>query len=303
MGDAIRVFSGRAFGSEEIELIKETVNAYPKLSQKELAATVCEVIGWTQANGNPKARQCVEFLRVLEGEGEFSLPLMREKKAQAEWRTWKRAQSGMVLELADTSEVVVCGEIELTIARGKDLKLWHAYMTAYHVLGDPPVPGCSMRYMVKSGGRDLACLQFSASALALAARDEWIGWTPESRKAHLHLITNNSRYLVLPWVRVKNLASRTLSAVAKRIRDDWLREYCFAPVLLETFVDTSRYRGTCYKAANWTLLGETAGRGRNDRHTERALTRKAIYVYPLQWDFREVLNGAKPCKVVDPDEF
>ena len=124
----------------------------------------------------------------------------------------------------------------------------------------------------------------------------------DDRKVRLNLIINNSRYLIFPWVHIRNLASKALSLAAKQIQGDWLREYCYAPVLLETFVDLEHFRGTCYKASNWTYLGETKGRGRMDRHTERAVSKKAIFMYSLQNDFKEVLKGDKPFKVVNPDE-
>jgi hypothetical protein len=171
----------------------------------------------------------------------------------------------------------------------------------YHELGDPHVYGSQIRYIIKSEEQDLGCLLFSGSSWALEPRESWIGWTPEEKKRHLHLIVNNSRFLILPWVRVKNLASRALSMAARRLQKDWLEHYCYAPVLLETFVDYP-YKGTSYKAANWIYLGETKGRGRNDRNKEYALTQKSIYVLPLQKDFRAILKGEKPFKAVNPDD-
>jgi len=194
------------------------------------------------------------------------------------------------------------GAISLEIVYpGKRLAQWREYVSSYHKLGDPRVLGSQMRYMITTEGQDLGCLLFSASSWALAPREKWIGWTAEERKAHLSLIVNNSRFLILPWVHVKNLASRALSMAARRIQLDWLAEYCYAPVLLETFVEPP-YKGTCYKASNWIYLGETQGRGRNDRNNEWALTQKSIYVLPLQRDFRDVLKGIKPCKAVNPDD-
>jgi hypothetical protein len=170
------------------------------------------------------------------------------------------------------------------------------------MLGYKRAYGAQIRYFIRSGNDDLGCLQFSASAWALAPRDKWIGWLPQARKARLHLIVNNSRFLVLPWVQVKNMASRALSLVARRIESDWLHEYNYAPVLLETFVDSAYYKGTCYKASNWSYLGQTQGRGRYDRYHENQLTDKAIYVYPLHRRFRSILKGDEPYKVVLPDE-
>jgi len=188
--------------------------------------------------------------------------------------------------------------IRLEIARsGENLKRWRAYVKQYHILGDRPVYGSRLQYFVKSNDIELGCIQFSASSWALEERDKWIGWTVDDRKARLHLIVNNSRYLIFPWVHIRNLASKALSLAARQIQEDWLREYCYAPVLLETFVD-EKFKGTCYKAANWIYLGQTKGRGRMDRHKKYALSRKAIFVYPLQKDFKACLKGEKPYKVV-----
>jgi hypothetical protein len=170
------------------------------------------------------------------------------------------------------------------------------------MIGDKHVNGSRLSYFIKSRDTILGCLQFSASSWALSSRDQWIGWNVGDRKQRLHLIVNNSRLLILPWVKVKNLASKVLSIAIKRIQEDWLREYCYAPVLLETFVDTSHFKGSCYKASNWIYLGETQGRGRMDRNREYALSRKAIYMYPLQKDFKDCLKGLKPYKRVNPDE-
>jgi hypothetical protein len=270
---------------------------YPKLSQDEMAATVCELIGWVTPNGTVKRAQCLGLLRRLESEGLVTLP-QKHKYQKKQIQT----QGVPVIEGEDTSEITECGEISLEIARpGRDLQRWRSYVSKYHMLGDPKVHGSQLRYTILGGGRVLGCMLFSASSWGLAPREEWIGWTTEEKRANLQLIINNSRFLILPYVRVKNLASRALSSAAKQIQNDWLNIYWYAPVLIETFVDLSFFRGTVYKASNWVYLGETQGRGRNDRKFEYAQTRKAIYVYPLQRDFRAVLKGEKPCKAVNLD--
>jgi len=302
MGESIREYSGRQFSAEDISLIVTTTQMYPKLSQNEVASTVCELIGWTTQNGKPKRVQCVEFLRQLEAEGLIKLP---EKKGNHSMRggvASKPADKQPSDGESEPKEINECGALSLEIVRpGKRLAQWRKYVSGYHKLGDPHVFGSQMRYMVTAEGHDLGCLLFSASSWTLAPREKWIGWAAEEKKARLHLIVNNSRFLILPWVHVKNLASRALSMAARRIQRDWLTEYCYAPVLLETFVEPP-YKGTCYKASNWIYLGETQGRGRNDRYNEWALTQKSIYVLPLQRDFREVLKGIKPCKAVNPDD-
>jgi len=301
MEKPIKEFSGRVFSLEEIELIQWTVKAYPKLARYELARTICEFLGWIQISGKPKTQQCLTMLRALEEDGMVKLPPLDEKR-----RHTTSSESARALESIENNHsysVTECGRVELALPlSAAENKRWTQYVRQYHALGCATQFGAQLRYFIRSQGQDLGCLQFSASAWALAPRDTWIGWTREQKKTRLHLIVNNSRFLILPWVHAKNVASKALSAAARGIQADWLRAYCYEPVLLETFVDTSKYKGTCYKAANWGYLGVTRGRGRQDRHNVRAVTEKAIYVYPLQRDFREILNGAKPFKAVRPDE-
>lgn len=300
MADTIRVFSGRTFSPEDIELIKWARKKYSKLSRHEFVGTVCELINWNTPSGRAKSQPCMEFLEQLESEGIIQLPPLQISK-QRKCRVHIPSLEFNTSEI--TGEVTEYGSIRLTIAQpGTELKRWRAYVNQYHMLGDKTVFGSRLQYFVKSGDLELGCLQFSASSWALEEREKWIGWTVDDRKTRLNLIINNSRFLIFPWVHIRNLASKALSVAAKQIQEDWLREYCYAPVLLETFVDLAHFKGTCYKASNWIYLGETKGRGRMDRNKEYALSKKAIFMYPLQKDFKAVLKGDKPCKMVNPDE-
>jgi hypothetical protein len=300
----IRKYSGREFTSAEINLIKEVISTYPKLSQRELASTICELIGWTTPSGIPKSKTCNDFLRKLESEGEIRLPEVGRQGRNKAKGIKKYITEDEDISWMDTSTVTECGTLTLAMARpGESLRRWRAYIRAFHMLGDATVHGNRICYTVKCEGRDIGCIQFSASAWALAARDELIGWTAADRQARLHLVINNSRMLIMPWVHVKDLGSRILSLAAKQVARDWLSEYCYKPVLLETFVDTSYFRGTIYKASNWVLAGQTKGRGRNDRLGEFALSVKDIYLYPLRRDYREILTGNKPYVRREPDEF
>jgi len=301
MDETIMVYSGRNFTSEEIELIQWTRKRYPQLSRTELAQTLCEFLGWTTPAGRAKRAQCASFLETLEEAGLIKLPPLGVAKQRSPLQSTKT--EFLIDTTPITCDLMVIEPIHLEIARaGAELKRWRHYVNEYHMLGDKKVFGSRLAYFVKSKETILGCLQFSASSWALSSRDEWIGWNVEDRKQRLHLIVNNSRFLILPWVNVKNLASKVLSLAIKQLQEDWLREYCYAPVLLETFVDTPHFAGTCYKASNWLYLGETQGRGRMDRDKEFALSRKAIYMYPLQKDFKDCLKGIKPYKTVNPDE-
>lgn len=296
-----RDFAGRRFTEEEMDLIINISATYPKLSQTELACTICELVGWTQINGKPKTTQCVQFMRILAEEGVLVLPRLNGKiSAGRGGRTNKEASKD--LSWTNTSEMCECESIKLEVIRpGASLQQWRTYMSTYHRLGDPKVYGNQLRYFIRTeSGRDVGCMLFSASSWSLKARDEWVGWSLADKKDRLHLVINNSRFLVFPWIRVHNLASRALSMATKQIQVDWLETYCYAPVLMETFVDSSLYKGSCYKGANWIYLGETQGRGRNDRYRESGLSRKAIYIYPLQRDARAVLTGEKSWKVTAP---
>lgn len=300
MDKTIITFSERDFTSEDIDLIKWTRKRYPQLSRTELARTICEFLGWTTPAGKAKTPQCIAFLLTLEEAELIKLPALDVSK---------RGLRNPTLPDFNIDTTPIAGElkdllpIHLEIARtGINLKLWKRYISDYHMLGNKQVYGAQLAYFIKSNEIILGCLQFSASSWALGSRDKWIGWKVQDRKQRLHLIVNNNRYLILPWVNVKNLASKVLSMAIKQLQDDWLREYCYAPVLLESFVDTSHFAGTCYKASNWLYLGETQGRGRIDTKREYSLSRKAIFMYPLQKDFKDCLKGIKPCKTVNPDD-
>jgi hypothetical protein len=272
-----------------MEMIRWAAETYPGLTRTELAGTICELIGWLTPSGNAKKVQCLALLKELESEGALVLPPLREAADEA------RKARFIYIE-PPGCDVMYCGEMRLEIVRSGSAEAlrWRSYMEQYHMLGSRQEFGARIRYFIKDGDVELGCMMFSASAWALEARDRWIGWDEKSRKERLHLVVNNSRFLIFPWVRIKNLASRALAQAARQIRTDWMREYGYSPVLLETFVDTAHFQGTCYKAANWICLGETKGRGRMDRYSKKALTKKAIHVRPLRRDFKAILCGEKP---------
>ena len=171
-------------------------------------------------------------------------------------------------------------------------RLWNGLIERWHYLGYTPLPGAQLRYLIACDHGVLGALGFGAAAWKVAARDRWIGWERTEREAHLGRVLNNARFLILPWVQVKNLASKVLALAAARVGTDFAARYGERPVLLETFVETPRHQGTCYRAANWRYLGETAGRGKCDRTHQADLPRKGVYVYPLVADFRAALGVA-----------
>ena len=283
---------GREFTYQELEDIRETVRMFPRLSREELAFTVCEHLEWVSPNGRLKVEACKQLLAKLETYGVLKLPSVRKWTSSGKKPIMPGA--GTNPEQPQEGTVSIFEPIELeAVSKSDDAHLWNEYVERYHVLGYKRPFGAHQRYFVVSraqaGYQRLGCLLFAASAWALADRDRWIGWSEADRSQRLHLIVNNTRFLIFPWVKIKNLASRALSLAVKRIRSDWQERYGYKPVLLETFVDLEKYQGSCYKAANWIEIGETVGRGRMDRYTEYLSSPKKIFVYPLVKDFRRLL--------------
>jgi hypothetical protein len=289
--DAPVLLYGRYFTLQELLEIQETAHMFSKLSRAELANTLCENLNWVTPTGKYKTASCLQLLKKLEGQGLIELPAKLEYKS----RDKKGISFGPRTAPVPPVEGYVTDYEPIAlepVGMSSDFQLWKEYVHRYHTLGYKHPFGASQRYFIISGaGQKLGCLLFAAAAWALKARDEWIGWSEIDRSLRVNLIVNNTRFLIFPWVRVKNLASKALSLAVKRIRHDWQERYGYSPVLLETFVDLEKYQGTCYRAANWIYLGKTAGRGRMDRYKERPLSRKAIYVYPLVVDFRLHLKG------------
>lgn len=266
---------------------------FSHLSRRELAKTICEGLSWNAPNGKYKIEACQQMLEKLEKQTEIVLPKKRDIKPSKKQEIQPGQQTEAKPEIK--GRVSDVSPIKLEAVRSRDkIRLWNEYVERYHVLGYKRPFGAHQRYFIWSGKepkKQLGCLLFSASAWALAERDKWIGWDKEARCQRLHLIVNNTRFLIFPWVKIKNLASKALSLAAQQVPEDWQKRYGFEPVMLETFVDKKLYRGTCYKAANWIYLGQTAGRGRMDRYKEYLSSPKLIYVYPLKRDFRAILRG------------
>jgi hypothetical protein len=197
-------------------------------------------------------------------------------------------------ELPLTTPAGQLGELDFRpVESRRDSSLWNELIGRYHYLGYNPLPGAQMRFLVFGRSRLLAALGFGASAWKVAVRDRWIGWTPEERTRNLHLIVNNARFLILPWITSKNLASRILSGVTRVLPDLWEKRYSYGPVLLETFVEQERFQGTCYRAANWIHVGHTQGRGKLDQKHENALPVKDVFLFPLRTDFRQRLRTTR----------
>lgn len=285
------VLCGRFFNLQELLEIQETVRMFPKLSRYELANTLCENLEWLTPTGKYKIDSCLELLEKFESRGLIKLPVKLGSGGRPDEPVSLTSKTDPSAGIAGDLSLVLPLEIEPVRSRER-IRLWNEYVERYHPLGYKRPFGAHQRYFVVSRDNDpLGCILFAASAWALAPRDEWIGWSKQDRSLRLNLIVNNSRFLIFPWVRLKNLATKALSLAAKRIRADWQDRYGYQPVLLETFVEKEKYTGACYRAANWIYLGETVGRGRMNRTNKPELPVKLIFVYPLLKDFQIHLLG------------
>ena len=293
MGTSGANFSGRRFSSSELSLIQELVESCGGLSRMELARTVCELLDWKRPTGKLKARECREFLERLEGEGRLELPDKRPGKPVGTRTRIPQTERGEPSEPLE-GELSEIQPVVLEVVRSDEQRLlFRELVDRHHYLGHAVPFGAHLRYLVYASApaRVVGCVQLSSPAWRMAARDLWIGWDDATRGRNLQRVVSNSRFLILPWVRVQNLASRVLSLMARQLPCEWHSRYGVEPLLLETLVDHSRYRGTCYRAANWIELGVTTGRGRMDReHRRHGASSKTVLVLPLVKDPRRVLR-------------
>jgi len=287
-------FCGQVVSDEQINEIRETIEIFPKLSRTELANTICELYFWKRPNGKLKTIECRQFLERLDKKGKVSLPVCRKQYANGNSFRIQRSKKADPLSILSVT-LKDLSPIELVRVKSHDQRnLWYEYVDRYHYLGYRLPFGAQLRYFIKSGKTNdlLGCFQFSSPAWKMAPRDHWIGWNDEERKTNLQKIINNSRFLIFPWVQVKNLASMTLALAVKTVPDHWQENYGYRPVLMETLVDRKRFKGICYKASNWRHLGKTTGRGRMDRENKRdGAAVKDIFVYPLVPEYRQELAG------------
>lgn len=282
-------YCGRDFSASDMERIRALIAEEPSASRFRLSRLVCEALDWRRPDGGLKDMSCrVAMLRMLH-DGLISLPPPKRKHGNSRPYGRRTAQGEPeLLPLAASAGAVVDLCLEPVTTRSQS-HLWNEYIDRYHYLGYERLSGAQLRYMARTSHQVLAVLGFGSAAWKTAPRDQFIGWTPAQRECRLHLVVNNARFLILPWIRCRNLASRLLSLATQRLAEDWQGRYGYRPVLVETFVETPRFRGTCYKAANWICLGETQGRGKLDVLHRAELPKKAIWVYPLVKDFRSQL--------------
>src|SRR5213596_3346412 len=259
-------------------------------TRTELAEVVCEEFGFQDPRGHSQLGGCLKGLREMETKGWFELP---EAQIQKGGPSPRRLSEPVAEPEGVPDEVGQVGGLELVLVEQESqMRIWNELMIREHPQGAGPLVGRQVRYLIGSGHGWLGAFGFAAPALQLADRDRWIGWDGEQRRAHLHGVVSLSRFLIRSSVKCRNLASRLLSMSLERMVEDFQRRYHYRPWLVESFVDTSRFSGACYRAANWILVGQSQGRGRQDRYSKHEKTIKDIYVYPLEQDFRTRLGLA-----------
>ena len=282
-------FCGRKVLPRSLALIREVLLTYPALSRMELARTICELLGWRRASGGLKARECWEFLEGLEGRGLVQLPAKRPPSKPVGTRTRVPVTANGDPREGLVGDVGEFGPVLLEAVSMEDQRLlFRELVGRYHYLGHAVPFGAHLRYLAYVSRPErlvVGCVQFSSPAWRMAVRDRFIGWDDAVRRRNLQRVVNNSRFLILPWVRIRNLASTILSVTTRRLGTDWGERSGIEPLLAETLVDPKRYTGHCYRASNWVVLGETTGRGRMDRdHVREGAAPKRVFVYPLVRD-------------------
>lgn len=282
-------YCGRVFDEDELTCIRRLA-AEPGTTRRAISLRVCEEFGWRKPDGGLKEMSCRVALLRMQTDGLVRLPapLHRDSNAVRSTPRTPEAEPRAPL-LTPAGELRELRLEPVTTRRGS--RLWNEYVDRYHYLGYQPLPGAQLRYFARADQGLLALFGFGAAAWKTAPRDDFIGWSARQRENRLHLVVNNARFLIFPWVRSRYLASKLLALAARRLPVDWEQRYGYRPVLLETFVEQPRFRGTCYRAANWLHLGQTRGRGKLDTAHAHSLPVKSIWVFPLTARFRQILTG------------
>lgn len=283
------VYCARQFSAQDLQAIQDLLAQTPAFNRTDLSRRLCEQLNWRKPNGELKDMTCRVALLRMQADGLIALPPSREraprKRLQPQPTPASDAQPPLLLPVHELDP------LELRpITQRADSYLWNEFIARYHYLGYTPLSGSQLRYNVWAGSRLVALLSFGASAWKLRGRDQFIGWQQPERLRNLQMVVNNARFLILPWVQSKGLASKILAMAARQLPHDWQQRYGYRPVLLETFVESGRHRGTCYKAANWIHVGQTTGRGKNCPVHQPIIPIKDIWLFPLRRDFAAVLR-------------
>jgi len=280
-------YCGRHFTADELQALRHLIETHPSASRAQLSQQVCVLLDWLKPNGELKEMSCRVAMLRMQADGLITLPAARKRAP--------RQPKYLATAATDPEPLLTQPVHELPplrlcqVAGAAQSRRWNETIARYHYLGYSPLAGSQSRYVVFAGERQVALLSFGASAWKLAARERFIGWPDEARQRNLHLVVNNARFLILPWIQSKGLASKILSLIQRQLPNDWQARYGYRPVLMETFVETPRHRGTCYQAANWIKVGQTTGRGKKCPTSKPILPIKDIWLYPLHKNFRSIL--------------
>ena len=286
----VRRYRGRSITSEEMDVLRGLLRDHPELSRWKLSRQVCQAWQWKQANGELRDMVCRGLLLALDRAGEIQLPPVRRAVRN---RLAERARPEPVVpdNRPVRGPLLRITPLEFAqVRRTAEEPLFNSLMEQYHYLGYQQPVGEHLKYVVKAQGQAIACLAWSSAPRQLGCRDRFIGWSAEARRRNLPLLAYNTRFLILPWVKVEHLASHILGQMAKRIPGDWQRLYAHPIYWLETFIDPARFQGTGYRAANWIVLGLTSGRGNNAPTLEPTRPVKQMLGLPLHRRFRELLS-------------
>jgi hypothetical protein len=284
---------GRVFTDQDIDRIRSLIAAHPTLSRRRLSQVVCEDFGWRQENGRLRDMVCRSAMLSLHRAGRIALPPPRVTPPNNALRH-RHAALVPVDETEVGGTLSGLGPIELrAVRKTPDERLVDGLLHAHHYLGYCRPVGEHVKYLAVAGGRPIACAAWSSAPRHLSPRDRFIGWSREARAANVRLLAYNTRFLILPWVKVPHLASHLLGRMARSLPKDWQAAYGHGLVYLETFTDPARFKGTCYRAANWVFLGRTTGRGNNAPTHRPRVPVKEILGYPLSPRFREILGSVR----------
>jgi len=283
-------YRGRVITAENIVFIRAFIEANSGASRRRLSALLCETWQWKQANGALCDMVCRGLLLMLHRAGEIELPAVRQISLNPFVRR-ERPQPVLIDRTPLTGVLTNIRPISLRqVRRTSDEPLFNSLLEQHHYLGYEQPVGEHLKYLVWAQGRPIACLAWSSAPRHLGSRDRYIGWSADARRRNIRFIAYNTRFLILPWVRVPHLASHLLGRMTAVLSDDWSRMYSHPIYFAETFIDPGRFRGTCYRAANWQLLGLTTGRGKNDQTNKPNRPIKEILGLPLTPRFREYLS-------------
>jgi hypothetical protein len=298
--NAVLTYRGRTVTEEELAFLQQLLAEQPALSRRALSQQVCQAWNWRQPNGVLKDAVCRGLLLRLHREGHLQLPAARHRQTnRAGWH--RRAPAVPLDRTSITASLAELLPLSFHLVRRTDEEpLFKALLHEHHELGYTQPVGEHLKYLVFSGRQVVAALAWSSAAHGLTCRDRFLGWSLEAKRRNRHLLAYNSRFLIPPWIRVPHLASHVLGRIARRLSQDWEQRYHHPIYFLETFVDPARHRGSCYRAANWIVLGATSGRGHRCPTSQPNRPVKLVLGYPLVKSFREVLGGDRAPVVPQP---